>query len=278
MVLRFAHDLLSEGDAYRAISEYQAFLFLFPRHPKATEAYYFLGKAYKAESQWEEALTAFRKVAHGSRKEVPWAQEAALEIGETLLLAGHPAASARAFEDITQFPHWREIHGKALYSATWSWMRAGQWEEAVRALGEIRPDDPHHIASKGLSQEILQGVSSLPQRNPWIAGGLAAVLPGSGHLYVGRPREALTSLILNGAFIAGAIWAFKEGYPVTGGIISFFELSWYFGGISSAAEGAREYNRHQEEVWLQELGAGWGFTRGVDSARQIGVIHFSWRF
>jgi hypothetical protein len=57
-----------------------------------------------------------------------------------------------------------------------------------------------------------------------VAAGLAALLPGSGHLYAGHPKDALTSFLLNGAFIAGAAAAIRNGYPITGGILSFFEL------------------------------------------------------
>jgi hypothetical protein len=237
-VLGFANDLLSQADAYRASSEYQAFLFLFPRHPRVSEAWYYLGKSYQAQRKWDEALEAFREVTNEEFIETPWAQEAALEIGETLMMAGRPDSAARSLAEAARIPSWRPIHGKARCLAAWAWMNDGQYDHALQVLKEIPRGDVLHMTSKRLSDEIMDGLSALPRRSPWIAGGLAATLPGSGHLYVGQPKEALTSFVLNGAFIVGAIWALKEGYPITGGILSFFELSWYFGGISSAAKGA----------------------------------------
>lgn len=258
-VLGFAHELMAEGDVYRAISEYKAFLILFPHHPRSAEAWFGLGRGLREEGDADGALRAFQQ----SEKEEsdagrPWAREAALEIGETLRMAGHPGPAAEALEELASKPRWNEIRAKALQRAAWAWMEARQWGEALRVLGEIEHSDPMREPAERLRDEIKSGLQTLPWRHPWVAGGLAALLPGSGHLYAGRHKEALTSFLLNATFIAGASWAIREGYLVTGGILSFFELGWYLGGISTAAREARQFNRDREEEWLQGLARRWG--------------------
>lgn len=277
-VLGFANKLMAEGDVYRAISEYKAFLTLFPRHPRSAEAWFGLGKGLREEGDPDGALRAFQQAAKAESEAArPWAREAALEIGETLRMAGHPGPAARALEELANTPRWGEIRARALQRAAWAWMEARQWGEALRALGEIQHSDPLRDPSDRLRDEIQRGLQTLPWRDPWVAGGLAALLPGSGHLYAGRHKEALTSFLLNAAFIAGASWAIREGYLVTGGILSFFELGWYLGGISTAVREARQFNRDREEEWLQGLARRWS-QLPLDTGAKGGEPVIRWEF
>jgi tetratricopeptide (TPR) repeat protein len=277
-VIGFAHGLLAEGDAYRAVSEYQAFLFLFPQHSRVGEAWFSMGKAYQAEGQWDEALRCFSHAIQTQTGESPWAQQAALETGETLMKAARPVAAARALEEIARAPEWGAIRGAALYRAAWGWMHARAWGEAVRVLRTIAPEDDLQGRSEALLHQILDQVPRLPQRSAWVAGGLAALLPGSGHLYIGKHSDALTSFLLNGAFILGAVWAIREGYPITGGILSFFELGWYLGGISTASSGADQFNQAEEARWLRTIGERWGTSIQREARQDDGVILWAWRF
>jgi hypothetical protein len=93
------------------------------------------------------------------------------------------------------------------------------------------------------------------------------MLPGAGHLYVGRPAEAATSFLLNGLFIWGAVAAFTHDSPVLGGILVFFELGWYQGGIRSAAAAAREVNAEEERRYRQELRRDYRLSFGVFPGR-----------
>jgi hypothetical protein len=140
-------------------------------------------------------------------------------------------------------------------------------------------EDPIRPHAERLKKDIAEGLPVIPRRDPWVAAGLAAVLPGSGHLYAGRMKDALTSFLLNGAFIAGATVAIRKGYPITGGILSFFELGWYLGGITTAAEGAQRFNRDQETRWLDRLGDRWGSSPGTGEHSETNpVVRWEWRF
>jgi uncharacterized membrane protein len=63
--------------------------------------------------------------------------------------------------------------------------------------------------------------------------------------------------------------AFEHDSPVLGGILIFFELGWYVGGIRSAAQAAREANEEMEEQYRQELKQSYrlslGLKPGIDS-------------
>lgn len=73
---------------------------------------------------------------------------------------------------------------------------------------------------------------------------LNAFLPGSGYLYLGQKKSALTSFVLNGLFIFAAYEFFHKGYIAAGAITVSFETGWYFGGIYGAGQQAKYYNEH----------------------------------
>lgn len=86
---------------------------------------------------------------------------------------------------------------------------------------------------------------------------LNAVIPGAGYLYVGQKKTALTSFLINAAFIA-ATWHFiEENNWGAAGISGSLELGWYLGGINGAGLAAKEfnetfYNRMGRKVMIQE--------------------------
>ncbi len=75
-----------------------------------------------------------------------------------------------------------------------------------------------------------------------------ALLPGSGYLYLGQKRSALTSFLMNGLFIFAAVEFFKKGYVAAGIITCGFEAGWYFGGIYGAGLEAKYYNERIYET------------------------------
>ena len=109
----------------------------------------------------------------------------------------------------------------------------------------------------------LDRVQEIPQKSPATAGALAAILPGSGHLYCERYRDAVIAFLLNGAFIWGMVEAFEQKDYVVGGILTFFELGWYSGNIYSAVAGAHKYNRGKKQEYLDHLEKGGGFSLGI---------------
>jgi len=277
-LLSFAHHLREKQDLYRAEGEYMAFLVLFPQHPKAAEAWFFLGRTRQQTGRWEAALEAFwHAVKAGDPR---WSGEAGMAVGESLLALGRPLEAARNFQALAEDPSWERLRSKALWLAARAWLAARDWEQAHRVLLQIRPEDPEAAEAHLMASRIETESPLLPRRKEWVAGGLSALLPGAGHLYAGRPWEALTSFLLNFAFLAGSVWSVKEGCLVSSGILSFLELSWYLGGIESAAEAARKYNNQKEESWIRELGQ--IPASGMDSAMPDGIkfrlLGLRWRF
>ena len=82
---------------------------------------------------------------------------------------------------------------------------------------------------------------------------LSGILPGAGHLYVGKPLHALGAFVLNGLFLAGAAYAWHEGLEATAGIVMFFETGWYLGTINSAMQEARQINQNARQAFAERI-------------------------
>jgi hypothetical protein len=96
-------------------------------------------------------------------------------------------------------------------------------------------------------------LDTLPQKSPTTAGLLAAGLPGAGHLYTERPKDAAVAFLLNASFIAAAVELFRKDNNILGGIVTFIEAGWYLGNIYSAVNSAHKYNKHKKDEFLQRL-------------------------
>ena len=116
-------------------------------------------------------------------------------------------------------------------------------------------------------------MDGLPRKSPALAGTLAAVLPGAGHLYAERPRDALVSFLLNGSFIWAAVELFRNNNNVAGGIVAFFELGWYGGNIYSAVSSAHKYNKRIEDEYLQGLKDKSGISLYRDRTRSNYIMY-----
>jgi hypothetical protein len=111
-----------------------------------------------------------------------------------------------------------------------------------------------------------------------VAAGVLAVLPGAGHLYTERYRDAAIAMALNGAFIWGMVEAFERKNYVVGGILTFFELGWYSGNIYSAVSSAYKYNRNKNKEYIEHLEREGNFSLGFSSLGKTPVLSLRYVF
>ena len=111
---------------------------------------------------------------------------------------------------------------------------------------------PLYANAQELALKSLEG-ERLPYKSPSTAGVLAAVLPGSGHVYCDRYKDGVVAFLLNGLFIWATLEAFDNDQEVLGGILGFLELGWYSGNIYSAVNTAHKYNRSLKNDYLKNL-------------------------
>ena len=265
LLWNFAGHLYQEQDFYRALSEYQRFLFLFPTDPRVPKAELQIGRCYRREGEFQKAFSHLIRL-HNRRAEEPVGRQALLEMVAIREEQGrYPEAIYWAKQFIERYPDYAEIDAVYVHLA-WLQIDSGKFEEAIATLELLPPESTHYPRARSL-QQALEKRPETAKKSPAVAGTLSAVLPGAGHLYAGRPGQAASSFLLNALFIAGAVIAFQNDSPVLGGILVFFELGWYTGGIRSAAQAAREENEKQERKFRRELKERYRLSLGLEPGK-----------
>jgi TolA-binding protein/TM2 domain-containing membrane protein YozV len=249
----FAQSLFAAGEYYRAIGEFQRFLFFQPGHPLTSEAQLTIGLAFFCGERWLQAFEVFRRITR-TASDNAMRQEAALWMAETHARGGDQMEAIRLFQElIRQYPDSR-IAQRAAYLIGWGYVRQRRWIEARDAFAQVDAASPYHASGERMAA-ALATPPELPHRSPTVARVLSTVLPGAGQIYTGHTLDGLIGLGLHGALIAGTIGGVGAGLEGAAGIGAFFTWGFYRTQMSNAATLARDFNAHSEERFIGQLAA-----------------------
>ncbi|MBI3994018.1 MAG: hypothetical protein HY342_12155 [Candidatus Lambdaproteobacteria bacterium] len=230
---RYAESLLLAGEYFRAVSEYQRLLHFFPAAPQSPAAQLRIAQAYLRAGQPHLALE------HLARPAVQGLGP--LHAGDVRFLR----ALARL-----------ELERDAPYA-----LRVPRIQDALADLRAIPPDWPRHGDVAGFVG-ALEAPPALPDKSPWLAGGLSAVLPGSGSVYVGRYAEGALAFFLTGLLTYTAVASFDARQPALGAVFGGLALAFYGGGIYSAVGGAHKHNDALRSAYLTQQRRRYGLVVG----------------
>lgn len=245
----FGLHLFQLGDYYRAITELKRFTLLFPQHPQYSAAQILLGLALQEDRQYEEATGYFQRL---ERQPDDVALVAAFKLGELHFVQRHYSQAAQHFHSLLTTTPESPLAARSTYLFGLSLALEGQVERAQRVLDRLPAE--HDFARQALAlQDELRSIAWPEEKSPQLAGVLSGILPGAGHLYVGKPLHAIGAFVLNSLFLTGAAYAFHEGLEATAGILLFFEAGWYLGTINSAMQEARNVNSQARQAVTEHL-------------------------
>jgi tetratricopeptide (TPR) repeat protein len=247
---QFAEEYFQRGEYYRAIGEYERFIYFFPESEKIELARYRIGLSYLKGERYKEAIQAFSALID-EYQDTEYALKSYLGIGEAYVLLKHYEMALTGLNDLITIAPDQEIRDEAYYKKGWVYLEMGLWEKARGCFEKISSQNRERYNLEKLSIE-LDGKMPIGRKNPTVAG-LLAIIPGAGHLYCERKRDALISFLLNGAMIYAAYEAFDNDLYALGGIITLFELGFYSGNIYSAVSSAHKYNRNERNRFLKYL-------------------------
>ena len=275
-VMAFADDLFSKGDYYRAITEYERFIFLSPEAPQVGRARLQVGMCYYQGGKWEAARDQFLRLKEkgGSGEDV---RDAWLMLANTYYrLRKYSMSEGVIDEFIKAFPSDVRI-GDALVMKGICMAQYGntQWSrDSFRSV----PTNSVRSADVDTLLRLTDRLDGVPRKSPGLAGGLSAVLPGAGQLYVDRPRDATVSFLINGITIAGMMAAFHNDEEVMGCMFAVFESSWYFGNIYNASMGAHKYNARQRNSLMDQLEVNCGLLKESQNGSMIPSVGLKLKF
>lgn len=248
--LQFAEQYFQRGEYYRAIGEYERFIYLFPDTPKVELARYRIGLSYLKGEQYERAIQAFYALIE-EYQDTEYAFKSYLEIGKAYVGLSRYAMALTALNNLVTIVPDRTLRDEAHYQRAWVYLEMGLWNKAIESFEKVSPQSREEYKVEKILADLKADVP-IKAKNPTVAG-LLAVVPGAGHLYCGRKRDALISMLLNGAMIYAAYEAFDNDLVAIGAIITVFELGFYGGNIYSAVSSAHKYNRDAKGRFLDEL-------------------------
>ena len=247
---QFARQTMERGEYMRAVAEFERFIHFFPKDKEVPQAQYLIGFCYLRAKEYDLARKALEDV-YKSYSERPVAGKALFLMGESYYRQGLQKEAQEYFRKVIEtYPH-LDVKHAAQYRLAWSRMKADQWREASEAFMMVEKDSPLYPNSQDLAELSLKG-ETLPYKKPATAGVLA-IVPGLGHLYCERPKDALVAFLLNGLTIWAAIEAFDEDLQVLGSLLLLLEVGWYAGNIYSAVNCAHKYNRKVRNDFRRNL-------------------------
>ncbi len=247
---RFAESYFSRGEYYKAIGEYERFLHFFPEDERAEMAMFKIGASYLKGRRFSDATRAFTALIDRFR-DSELAVRSYFKVAESYLERQQYDMARTALDNLLLITKDSDVRDEVFYRQGWIYLEVDQWEKARESFDRISAKNREAYRLKQLSEEMNKK-KSLTTKNP-TAAGLLAILPGAGHLYCERPRDAFIAFLLNGGMILAAVEAFDNDNEALGGLITFFELGLYSGNIYSAVNSAHKYNRRQKQDFFQYL-------------------------
>jgi hypothetical protein len=250
----FARQLMAERDYYRAITVYKELAFREDDPGQKARYRYQIGQAYRLSHRPDLSTDTLARLRPQAPAELLGKIE--VQLGLNDLVQGIPASAAQHFEQ-----------ARAL----------GEGPRADLALGLIDVDEGHPAVAQlrfarvigaapdertaALARQLHEAAGRYdqrPQKAPWLAGLLSAVVPGAGQLYAGHPVDAAQAFGFVGAFTFTTFLAYqydrrREGPYVFTGISLSITALLHLANVLGAGRTARYYNQHQDEVFLGPL-------------------------
>lgn len=269
-LLGFAQNLFETGEYYRAITEYQRFIFLYPKNSQVPQARFQIGACYFAGEEWKDAIKVWLANL-GLPTSEQLRQQTLYQIAATYYTLKKYSLCRKYLGQLQQeYPQTSLLlANQKLLTA--SYLAQERWVQAAEVVQQMKIPQ-----AQQLSKQIDQA-KNLPLKSPGTAGALSAILPGAGQFYAERYQDAIMSFFLNGLFIWGTIEAFSHDKEATGIILLFFESGWYFGNIYSATNSAHQYNRKVKHSFREKTQDKLQFKLGLPGTGPLGLT-LSYRF
>jgi hypothetical protein len=239
--LNFVLHLIDKNEYDLALLEIERFIHTHPLSPVIPKARLLSGFCHMEAGRLEKAIKILEELA-ATCPDAGISHRALFLTAECLFRQGKLKEAQYYFESLSTGEAEPQIKTAALYRLGWTKMKGDDWKEASRIFLSMEGEDGLSSDARLMAHELLKA-DRLPLKDPELAGVLAGALPGMGHLYVGRYRDAATAFVLNAVFILAAVEAFREDQEVLGGILGFLEIGWYAGNIYSAVNAAHKHNR-----------------------------------
>jgi len=241
--IRLGDAFMSEGEYYRAVTEYKKYLILFPDGKQSDTALFKTAMAYYLGMEYQPASEIFALL----RTKFPashFVAESAYFEGVCNAKLNRLDRAAAAFESAAAPQNATEVAPKARLGHSLVKFDQGDLSETRKDLNRFIADFPVDPRSEKVQTALLllPQDAELPKKSLFLAGILSAIVPGSGYMYAEHYGDGVTALLLNGLFIAGTVVAIQQENYAVAGVVRVIGLPFYIGNIYGAANAANKWN------------------------------------
>ncbi len=238
-VFSFALHLYQEKEYFRAVTELNRFMFMFPRSPLLEKAVFFRAKSYYFGEKFQKAGSLFLEMQNSR------AFGAAAK-----LFAADVARRRGAFKESTAL--FARIDGplkkEAVFRAVWNDIETGHYQKARRSLNAFYAayPDAETLPEREFLMTHINALTDFQGKNEWLALFLG-LAPGLGHLYTEHWGDALVSFLVVG--ITGTLSTLflfvlpEDIYRPAGWGLGGATALFYAGSLYGAYNSALRYNR-----------------------------------
>ena len=252
----FADHLFKQKDYYRAIGEYERFIFHFPGDKRAGVAGFKIALCHQKMAKFEKALLDFNKLI---KKEEPVrnliSNRSSCEICRTYYLSENYNRALAEIDKLSKSSLPEEVSSQILYLQGWCYLKQRQWGRAGDAFKGISGQFPG-TGLASVSNTLAHysvGAKKLSKKSPVLAGFFSIIIPGGGQIYLGRSKDGIYSFALTGGTAALSSyyyhWDEKSISYLLAGLSAFF----YAGNVYGAVSGAELINVSRELNYLYEI-------------------------
>ena len=241
--LKVADSFLEEKEYYRAVTEFKKFLILFPDSNQFDYVYWRLGQAYYLGSEYDQAVKSFSSLKDRYYRS-PYTPNAVYYEGLSYWKLRQYEKARASLEDLVrEFPD-SEAAPESLIASSLVSLDEEDIPASKKSLDQLLKGYPDYVKSKPAQDalDLLDHYQNRPQKSPFLAGVLSAVLPGAGYFYAEHYADGFTAFLVNALFIAGTITAIHQENYGLAAIVGGVGLPFYFGNIYGAANAAKKWN------------------------------------
>ncbi len=245
-----ATQAFERGENFRAVVEYERFVFYFPKEARVPGAMLQVGLAHHRGGSYREAIGAYYALIdrHGG---TPEAWQAFFRIGECHVALGEHGQALAILAGLATVAPDRVIADEAHLRGGLIHAAQGEWDKARAAFENISPARRGTDRLEAIAAD-LNRAATLPRKDPALAGWLS-IVPGAGFLYCERYRDAAVAFLLNIGLMAASYEAFSHGSPALGSVVGFVGAGFYAGNIYGAVSSAHKFNRRQDQGLLEQI-------------------------
>ena len=247
----YAEAPFRNGDYPETAGEYKRFVHFFPDHPLAQRALFQIGMSYFNNREHPKALKAFTDLIDPPR-DTDLSHKAYVFISRCHLMLNAPGPAILALEKLISLTPDAAPRDEAHYRIGWIYLETGDWEKAEATFKKISSGSRLTFDLKAIFDDLDRRNDLILKKSPALAGFLS-IVPGAGHLYCGRYRDALTAFVATGVLAYAAYESFDNDLDALGGILSLVGLGFYAGNILGATASAHKYNRDQTRRFVDHL-------------------------